>query len=186
MLAGNPIEFHVAARIQHSKEPAVHRLDEFIGPCDRSHTAASFAIERKTGFLEDIQPFHFLMPVRLGQTAKTQRNEAIHRHLQTLIKLPVDALNAKDLSDFTTRERNGLSEVVLKCENTERNKNTQVLLGRKAQLRISLYLPRYVEFCPVRQKLCSLDLEFANTLAYPTFQYCKRNRCEIFLFDGQV
>src|SRR6478752_8370453 len=123
MLSGNPVEFHIAAGIEDSKEPAVHRLDEFIGPRYRADAAAAVTIECKAGLLKHIQPLHFFMPIRRGQAAKTQRDEAVHGDFQALIELPMDALDAKNLGYFPTGEGDRLGKVVLEGEYTQSDEN---------------------------------------------------------------
>ena len=71
VFARNSVQFHVAPGIEDSEEPAIHRLDQFIGPGYRAYTAAAVTIEGKAGFLKYVQPLHFFVAIRRGQVRET-------------------------------------------------------------------------------------------------------------------
>ena len=94
MLARNSIQLHVAAGIENTEETAVHRLNQLIGPRNRSHAPSRVAIQGETRLLKNVYPFHLLLPLARGDPSESKRDEAVHRHFQPLIKLAVNAVNA--------------------------------------------------------------------------------------------
>jgi hypothetical protein len=132
---------NATARKRYAEEPAVHRLNQLVGPGYRSHASAGLAIEGKTGFLKDVQPLHVFMAVCGRQASETQGNEAIHGHFQALVELSMNALDTQDLRDFAPCESYGFCEVVLEREHAKGNEDIEVLLGWQPEFGIALYLP---------------------------------------------
>src|SRR5215210_3415550 len=126
------------------------------------------------------------MAIRRGKSAETERDEAIHRHLQALIELAMNTVYSEYFRDLASGEGDCLGEVVLEGENSQGNENIEILLGGQPKIRVPLNLPRNVQFHPIRQHFRALNLDLTDAFSDPSFQDSKGDCSQIFFFDGEV
>ena len=121
-----------------------------------------------------------------GHAAKAERNEAVHGHLQTLIELAVDPLDAENPRDFPACERNRLGEIVPEGQYSQRDEDIQILLGGQSQFAVALHLPSHIDLRAVGQHFGSRDVDFADVLPHTPLENRKRYGGEVLLLDGEM
>src|SRR5262249_38670219 len=128
----------------------------------------------------------FFLLLVFRDRAESQRDKAIHGYFEALIELAVNRADIEDAGDFAPGEGNGLREILAEGEDTERDKDIQILFGGKTEFIVSLHLPGNLEFGTVGEHLGSAQFDFANAFSYATFEDSEGNGCQVFFFYREV